>query len=215
MWPPSAPATDVAAGRPSAAPANAAASAAVRADARSTAAPPILPSNTIAPPATSTTTAISGTVDPFSPLRTSALLPDQPSNRGKRRLLLGLFDLQHRRRGGDLLALVEVHDADAGGVAPLGGDVAGRGADRDPTRRDQEELVVETDHEGRDDIAAPGGELDSLDAHGAPTLAWETLELGALAVAGVGDDEDVDVVASHVAGDDLVSRLEAHPDDAG
>src|SRR5947209_7555567 len=150
MRPPSAAATDVAATRPSAAPANAAASAAVRADARSTAAPPIRPSSTIAPPATSTTRAISGTVDPFSPLRTSALLPGQPSNRGKRRSLLGLFDLQHRRCSGDLLALVEVHDADAGGVAPLGGDVAGRRTDGDPTRRDQEELVVETDHEGRD-----------------------------------------------------------------
>src|SRR5205823_8046705 len=94
-------------------------------------------------------------------------------------------------------------------------DVAGGGADRDPTRRDQEELVVETDHEGRDDIAAPGGELDSLDAHGAPTLAWETLELGALAVPGVGDDEDVDVVASHITGHDLVAGLEAHADHAG
>src|SRR5207248_5318728 len=78
----------------------------------------------------------------------------------------------------------------------------------------QEELVVEADHEGRDDIAAPGRELDSLDAHGAPTLAWETLELGALAVAGVGDDEDVDVVARHVTGHDLVTGLEAHPNDA-
>src|SRR5436305_776213 len=196
MRPPSALATDAAAARPSAAPASAAASAAVRADARSTAAPPRCPTNTIAPPATSTSNATSGTVDPLSPLRTNALLPDHTNNRGKRRYsLLGLFDLQHGRGGGDRLVLLETHDAHASGVATLRGDVARRHADGDAGRRDQEQLVVETDHEGGDDVAAPRRELDALDAHRAPALAREALELGALAVAGVGDDEDVDVVA--------------------
>src|SRR5438270_492270 len=143
MRPPLLVATDRAAAGPSAAPARAAASAAVRAAARSTAAPPTRPSNTTAPPAASTTRAISGTADPRSPLRTSALLPDRSHERGKRRFLLGLFDLEHRGRGGHLLALVEIHHPDAGGVAPLRRDVAGRGSDGDAAGRDQEELVVE------------------------------------------------------------------------
>src|SRR4029077_6504977 len=57
-------------------------------------------------------------------------------------------------------------------------------------------------------------ELDALDAHGASTLAREPLELRALAVAGVGDDEDVDVVAMHVDGHDLVVVAQAHADHA-
>src|SRR5205823_12766800 len=90
-----------------------------------------------------------------------------------------------------------------------------RSADSDAARRDQEELVVEPDHEGGDHVATPGGELDPLDAHGAAALAGEALELGALAVAGIGDDEDVDIVAGHVTGHDLVGGSKAHADDAG
>src|SRR5436305_3209761 len=215
MRAPSAAATDDAAGRPSAAPASAAASAAVRADARSTAAPPIRPSNTIAPPAASTSSASSGTIDPFSPLRTSALLPQVAENLGEAELLFGVFDLEHRRGGGHRLILLQAHDAHAGGVASLRRDVACRHADGDARRRDQEQLVVETDHERGDDVAASSGELDALDAHRAPALTRETLELGALAVAGVGDDEDVDVVTRQVARHDLVALTKAHADDAG
>src|SRR5437763_12144376 len=107
MRPPLLAATARAAAGPSAAPARAAASAAVRAEARSTAAPPRRPSTTMAPPAASTTRAISGTADPRCPLRMSALLPRLLTNGGSGGLLLGLFDLEHRPRRGHRLPLVE------------------------------------------------------------------------------------------------------------
>ena len=61
-----------------------------------------------------------------------------------------------------------------------------------------------------------GGELDAPHALAAAALAVELVELGALAVAGVGDDEDGDVVAGHVARHDLVARrLQLHAPHAG
>src|SRR5205807_580727 len=102
----------------------------------------------------------------------------------------------------------------ARGVSPLRGDLAGGGADGNASRGDEEELVVEADHEGGDHVAATSGQLDPLDAHRSTALAREAFELGALAVAGVGDEQDVDLVAGHVAGHDLVARLHAHADDA-
>ena len=66
------------------------------------------------------------------------------------------------------------------------------------------------DHERGHDVAPAGGELDAPDALAAAALAGEVLELGALAVAGIGDDEDGGVVAGHVAGHELVALLELH-----
>ena len=98
-----------------------------------------------------------------------------------------------RRRGpappaATVCAVVEVHDPHAGGVAALRGDVADRHADDGAARGDDEDLVVEADHEGRDHVALLGGELDAPHALAAAALAVELVELGALAVAGVGDD---------------------------
>ena len=56
--------------------------------------------------------------------------------------------------------------------------------------------------------APPGGQPDAPDPLATPGLGVEALELGPLAVAGIGDHQDVDVVAGHVAGDDLVALPE-------
>ena len=95
--------------------------------------------------------------------------------------------------------VVEVHDPHAGGVAALRRDVPDRHADDDAAGGDHEDLVVEADHERGDHEALLGGELDAPHALAAAALAVELVELGALAVAGVGDDQDGDVVAGDVA----------------
>src|SRR5437773_3148327 len=214
-----------AASLPSAAPASAAASAAVRAWARATAAPPILPSPKAAAPAATTSTASNGATEPRSRRHISCLLGRVRPRGGKGRvgaparadrallgqLLLGREDGCHR---GDGLAGVEVHHLDAGGVAALRGDLAHRGTDGGATRGEQEDLGVEGDHEGGDDVAALGRELYALDAHGAPALARKAVELGALAVAGGGDDQDGHVVARHVTRHHHVAGPKAHADDA-
>src|SRR6516162_290626 len=112
----------------------------------------------------------------------------------ERRSRLGLVACD-RGDGGHRLPGVQVHHAHAGGVAALRGDLPNRGADEHPARRREDHVVVEVDHERGDDVAAHRGEPDPADAHAAPTLPVEPLELRALAVPGVGDDEEVDVVA--------------------
>ena len=84
-----------------------------------------------------------------------------------------------------------------------------------PTRVDHEDLVVEADHEGGDHVALLGGELDAAHALAAAALAVEVLELRALAVAGVGDDEHGDVVAAGVEAHDLVAGPQLHAAHAG
>src|SRR5690606_27850506 len=114
------------------------------------------------------------------------------------------------------LVLAHVHDADTRGVAALGRDVPRRGADRLALVRDHDDLVVEGDHAGRHDRGALlADELDALDAHGPPALRRVLVQLGALAVAGLGDDEDVGVGPGHGAGDDLVALPQLHPPDPG
>src|SRR5690349_17814972 len=102
---------------------------------------------------------------------------------------LAVVALEHRRHGGDHLAVVEAHDPHAGGVAALAGDAAHLHADDRATGVDHEDLVVELDHEGRHHVALLGRELDGPDALAAAALDVEVLGLGALAVAGIGDDE--------------------------
>ena len=84
-----------------------------------------------------------------------------------------------------------------------------------PTAVDHEDLVVEADHEGGHHVALLGGELDAAHALAAAALAVEVLELGALAVAGVGDDEHGDVVAAGVEAHDLVLGPHLHAAHAG
>ena len=52
-----------------------------------------------------------------------------------------------------------------------------------PAGRHGDDLVVEADHERRDDLALAAGELDADDALATAALAVELVELGALAVA--------------------------------
>jgi hypothetical protein len=59
------------------------------------------------------------------------------------------------------------------------------------------------------------GELDALDALAAAALDVELVELGALAVAAVGDDEHRGVVAGDVARHDLVALAHLHAAHAG
>ena len=60
-------------------------------------------------------------------------------------LVLGLR--RHPRHRRHALALVEVHDPDTGGVASLRGDLAGLGPDDHAARGDQQDLLVQRDHE--------------------------------------------------------------------
>src|SRR6266508_4376085 len=186
--PPFAVARSPAAVRPSTAPASAAASAAVRARAWAIAAPPNCATSRQIPPANTTSTASSGAAWPRSDIRTCTGTTPPPGNESV---------------GGEVA------------YAASGGDLAHRHANHDAARRDHKDLVVQRHHEGGDHEPAPGSELDALHALDAPALPREVLQLGALAVAGVGDDEDRRVVTGDVAGNDLVARAQLHAPDPG
>ena len=53
-----------------------------------------------------------------------------------------------------------------------------------PPLDDRDDLVVETDHEGRDDLALLAGQPDADDTLAAAALHVELVELRALAVPG-------------------------------
>ena len=155
---------------------------------------------------------------PLTSLTSSEPHPPGPTgcNAPAARLQLGLFGLGvHPGHGGHRLALVEVHHPDAGGVATLRGDLAGRGADDHAAGGDQQDLLVERDHEGGHHRAPLAGQPDAAHALAAAGLAVEALELGPLAVAGVGDDQDVGVVRRHVARHDGVALAQADAAHAG
>ena len=61
-------------------------------------------------------------------------------------------------------------------------------------------------HQRGDDRAPALGQLDAPDALSAAGLGVEVVELGSLAVAGVGDDQQVHTLPGDVARDDLVAR---------
>src|SRR3546814_801367 len=119
---------------------------------------------------------------------------------------------EHRSHAGHGLTGFEVHDPHAGGVAALAGDLPDGHADERAPGVDHEDLVVDADHERGDHEALLGGELDAPHALTTPALHVEVLELGALAVAGVGDDQHGDVVAAGVEAHHLVAGAELHAD---
>ena len=70
-------------------------------------------------------------------------------------------------------------------------------------------------HERRDDCPSALGQLDAPHALATSVLRVEMVELRALAVAGVGDDQQVDSLAGDVAGHDLVAGPQPHAADPG
>src|SRR5581483_5801942 len=83
-------------------------------------------------------------------------------------------------------------------------------------RGEHEDLVVGAHHEGGHHRTPGGGHLDAPHALAAAALPVELVELRPLAVAGLGDEEDLHVVASHVtADDDVVGVLQLHAPHAG
>src|SRR5581483_5332610 len=120
------------------------------------------------------------------------------------------------RHGRDLLVGPDPGDADAGGVAALGGDLAGFHADDVAGGGEDQDLVLGADHEGGDHGSPGGGDLDPPHTLPAPALPVEPVELRPLAVAGLGDEEDLDVVAGDVAADHhVVAVLQLHAPHAG
>src|SRR5690606_4464941 len=95
-------------------------------------------------------------------------------------LLLAVVGEQYRGHGGDVDVVGDVHDLHAGGVASLGGDAPDLHADGGAGGGDDEDLVVDADHERRDDLALLGGDLDAPDALAAAALGVELVQLGAL-----------------------------------
>src|SRR4029079_18745944 len=77
---------------------------------------------------------------------------------GRSRALL-VVGGQDGRDGRHLLAGLEVHHPDAGGVTALRRDLAHRRADHDAAAGDDEDLVVDADHERGNDEALLRGEL--------------------------------------------------------
>ena len=134
------------------------------------------------------------------------------SGTAERASVLGLEDRGHR---GHDLAVAQGHDPDTGGIATLAGDLADLHADHGAAAVDDEDLVVERHHERGDHVALLGRELDAPNALATAALAVEVLELGALAVAGVGDHEHGDVVAAGVERHDLVAGPHLHAPHAG
>src|SRR5690606_756893 len=74
----------------------------------------------------------------------------------------------------------------------------------------------QTDHERRRDRALLAGQADAAHALATTSLTVELVELGALAVAGLGHDQDRGVVAGDVARHDgVLVVLELHAAHAG
>ena len=92
-------------------------------------------------------------------------------------------------------------------VATLRRDVAHRHPDRDARLGHGDDVVVEADHERGGDEALLARQLDPTNALATPAPTVELVELGALAVPTVGDDEDRHVVTGEVARHHRVGRL--------
>src|SRR5262245_11002783 len=95
-------------------------------------------------------------------------------------------------------------------------DVPDGDPDHGAAVRDQHHLVVVAYHAGTDQMPSGLGQLHGLHAQAAATLARIVGELGPLAVAVLGHDEQVALVdADHVGRDHLVLLAQAHPLHAG
>src|ERR671920_368615 len=123
------------------------------------------------------------------------------------RLGLRLHDQRDRA---DLVALARVHHPDAGGRAALLRDALDARALDHPVLRDEHQLLVRTDDERTGEAALRLGQLDRQDALRSARRLAVLVDPRALAVAGVGDDEQVHVVAGDVHGNDLALLPHVH-----
>src|SRR5204863_2268764 len=114
-----------------------------------------------------------------------------------------------------LVVRLEPHYDPALGGAPGALDADDRHADHGAARRDQHHLVAVANDARPDQPALALDELGRLDAKAAAALARVVRELRALAVAVLGDDEQVALVGTDdVHRDHLVALAQAHAFDA-
>src|SRR5262245_36634003 len=128
----------------------------------------------------------------------------------------GLVRLDHGGERRHLLPLAQSHYDHALRRPAETLDVPDGDPDHGAAVRDQHHLVVVAHHAGTDQMPSGLGQLHGLHAQAAATLARIVGELGPLAVAVLGHDEQVALVdADHVGRDHLVLLAQAHPLHAG
>ena len=145
---------------------------------------------------------------PASPRR----VPSAARRRAPDDVLAGVHDERDRA---DEVVVLEVHDAHAGGRAALLGDAAGGGALDHAADADEHQLLVLAHDERAREAALFLGQADRLDAFGAAVGLAVLADLGALAVAVLGDDEQVHVVAGDVHRDHPAVLADVHAAHAG
>src|SRR5580704_17449986 len=124
---------------------------------------------------------------------------------GHRRLCCRILArLDHQRDRAHDIVVLEVHHANPGGGSALLGDASGGGPLHHATDADEHELLVLAYHQRTGERALLLGQSDRLDAFGAAVGLTILRDLGALAVAVLGDDQQVHVVASDVHRDHAV-----------
>jgi len=100
---------------------------------------------------------------------------------------------------GNNLSVVHAHDAHACCRATLAGDFFHWGANCGSTRSHHHDVIVDARHKGSHYVTLFAGELDANHAHAASTLAGKVADLGALAIARLGDDENCRIILGNVA----------------
>src|SRR5215216_1329076 len=123
-------------------------------------------------------------------------------------LLLVLDDRRHR--GYPAARPRKPHDAHTLGRPASPADLVDARPDDLPGIGDEEDVVLVLHDQGPGQEAAGLGQLGGLDALDAPALAGVLLQRGALAVAGVGDHQQVGVRADHLHGQHLVVASQPH-----
>ena len=92
----------------------------------------------------------------------------------------------------------------------MGRDFTNLHADDRANAIDHEDLVVDANHECSNDRALLLVDLDATNTLTAATLTIELVELRALSVATIGNDEYGCVVASDIAGHNFVANTHLH-----
>src|SRR3989442_2543034 len=110
--------------------------------------------------------------------------------------------------GADVVVRVELDDADAPGVAALGGDVGGVEADELALGRHDEDVVAIAHLEHGDDVAVATAGLDVDDPLARPALEPVLLERRPLAVPALGHGEDRDALLHDIGADNRVALFQ-------
>src|SRR3989454_83567 len=110
--------------------------------------------------------------------------------------------------GAAVVVRVELDDADAPGVAALGGDVGGVEADDLALGRHDEDVVAIAPLEQGDDVAVATAGLDVDDPLARPALEPVLLERRPLAVPALGHGQDRDALLHDIGADDRVALFQ-------